>query len=364
MIIPFLPLNQINQNFAAELKYEFSKVLDSGWFILGEESTQFEAEFANYCGVKCCIGVANGLDALSLILRTMNIGPGDEVIAPANTFIASILAISSAGASPILVEPDVHTFNLDPELVEEKISRKTKAIMVVHLYGKLAPMNQIREISERYDIPIIEDAAQAHGALCSIGRAGSLGKAAGFSFYPGKNLGALGDAGCVTTNDPVFAEKLRAIRNYGSIERYKHLYMGTNSRLDELQAAFLRIKLRRLDEDNRKRRDIAKFYLENINNRFIQLPQTENDLSNVWHLFVIRCKDRMGLKQFLAERGIQTLIHYPTPPHLQAAYQQMNQMKLPITEQIHREVLSIPLYPGLTYESISTIVTHLNEWKP
>ncbi|MEH6908131.1 DegT/DnrJ/EryC1/StrS family aminotransferase, partial [Neobacillus drentensis] len=308
-MIPFLDLKAINQQYQEEIKVAMERVLNSGWYILGNEVKAFEEEFATYCGVKHCIGVANGLDALTLIIRAYGIGNGDEVIVPSNTYIASILAISANGATPILVEPNLLSYNIDPSLIEEKITPKTKAIMAVHLYGQAANMKEINKIAEKYNIKVIEDAAQAHGSIYDGKRTGNLGDAAGFSFYPGKNLGALGDAGAITTNDDELANKISALRNYGSKVKYENIYQGVNSRLDEIQAAILRVKLKNLDHDNEKRRKIAEYYNTHIKNKNIVLPDIENEnrLSHTWHLYVIRTKDRAILKEHFKENNIETL---------------------------------------------------------
>lgn len=361
-MIPFLDLKSINNKYQNEIDEAMLRVSKSGWYIMGEEVKKFEEEFANYCGVKHCIGVANGLDALTLILRAQDIGPGDEVIVPSNTYIASILAISENGAIPVLVEPDILTYNLDPKLIEEKITEKTKAILVVHLYGLTAEMDEINRIASKYNLKVIEDAAQAHGNVYKDKLTGNLGHAAGFSFYPGKNLGALGDGGAITTNDDKLANKLFALRNYGSHEKYKNIYRGMNSRLDELQAAVLRVKLKYLDVDNQSRRNIANFYMENISNDKITLPSLENNksLAHTWHLFVIRTKERDKLQEYLIDNKIQSLIHYPIPPHKQLAYKEWNKFSLPISEKIHSEILSLPISPVLTQEQQLQVVKVIN----
>jgi dTDP-4-amino-4,6-dideoxygalactose transaminase len=361
-VIPFLDLKKINLQYKKEIEAAMARVLESGWYILGKEVEKFEEEFAAYCGTKYAIGVANGLDALTLILKAYGIGEGDEVIVPANTYIASILAISANGATPILVEPDINNFNLDSNKIEEKITPKTKAIMVVHLYGQAADMDPINQIAKKYNLKVIEDAAQAHGAKYKGKRVGNLGDAAGFSFYPGKNLGALGDGGAITTNDDKLADKLRALRNYGSHKKYENIYKGINSRLDELQAAILRVKLRYLDVENNKRREIANYYLDNIKNERIILPFVGKDDSHVWHLFVVRTMKRGELQKYLLSRGIQTMIHYPIPPHKQIAYREWTNKSYPITEKIHNEVLSLPIYPTLTKLDIDKIVNAINEY--
>lgn len=513
-MIKFLDLYKINERFRDEIDLRIKEVLDSGWYVLGEQNKRFTENFANFCGVKHCIGCANGLEALSLIIKAYGFGAGDEIMVPANTYIASILAISENGCTPVLVEPDINTYNINPDLVEEKITPRTKAIMVVHLYGQAVQMQKIQDLADKYNLKIIEDAAQAHGAiytpLCHSGispargannvcyapyikefarnlrknmtsqevklwqyirnkqlgvkfrrqvaidnkyiadfaclekrliveidggqhnqsfsdvqrtyylnnnnfriirfwnneidnnidgcieflksvlsnlsaenfaplrggndtegvkggdgfkRTGSLGDAAGFSFYPGKNLGCIGDGGCVTTNNDELAEKIKAIANYGSDRKYHHIYKGVNSRLDEIQAAILDVKLKYLDSDNQRRRKIAKYYRENINNPLIILPQTYDEMSHVWHIFAIRTNKRDRLQQYLKENGIETNIHYPTPPHKQIAYKEWNSVNLPVTEKIHNEILSIPMSPVLTDSEVEKVVEVLNDWK-
>ncbi|MEH7130272.1 DegT/DnrJ/EryC1/StrS family aminotransferase [Neobacillus drentensis] len=363
-MIPFLDLKAINEQYQAEIKESLERVLSSGWYVLGKEVSGFEEEFASYCGVKHCIGVANGLDALSLIIRAYGIGKGDEVIVPSNTYIASILAISSNGATPVLVEPNINTYNVDPKLIEGKITNRTKAILAVHLYGQVADLVEINKLANKYNLKVIEDAAQAHGAILINKRTGNLGDAAGFSFYPGKNLGALGDGGAITTNDDELAINLRALRNYGSHIKYENLYKGVNSRLDEIQAAILRVKLKFLDRDNEKRRKIAEFYCENINNPKITLPVVSNGdrNSHSWHLFVVRTKERSRLESYLAANKIQTLVHYPIPPHKQHAYSEWKDESFPISEQIHSAVLSLPISPILSQEQIEQVVEVMNHF--
>lgn len=361
--VPFLDLKEINSQYQPEIDMAIKKVNESGWYILGKEVDEFETKFAEYCGVKHCIGVGNGLEALILILKAWEFEKGDEVIVPANTYIASILAVSRVGATPVFVEPGINTYNIDPEKIEEKIIKKTKAIMAVHLYGQAADMEKINLIAQKYNLKVIEDSAQAHGAICNGKRTGSLGDASGFSFYPGKNLGALGDAGAVTTNDDELAEKIRILRNYGSKIKYVNLFKGDNSRLDELQAAILRIKLKYLDADNAKRREISKYYRENIKNDRVILPQTIDELSHVWHLFVIRTENRDKLSDYLKENGINTMIHYPIPPHKQQAYSEFNHLHLPVTEKIHNEVLSLPISPVLKKEDVEKVVNAINNYK-
>jgi len=358
--VPFLDLQKINAQYSDEIEAAIRRVLHSGWYILGNEVKSFEEEYASYCGTKHCIGVANGLDALTLIIRAYGFGPGDEIIVPANTYIASILAISQNGVNPVLVEPNISTYNIKPEAIEEKITDKTKAIMVVHLYGQCVDMKPIYDIAKQYNLKIIEDAAQAHGALYQGKRVGSLGNAAGFSFYPGKNLGALGDGGAVTTDDDTLATRIRALRNYGSHVKYENLYKGINSRLDELQAAILRVKLKYLDSDNDKRRETSSIYRQQIKSDRIILPTVDDENMHVWHLFVIRTKDRQGLQNYLLKKGIHTMIHYPIPPHKQMAYKELNHLDYSITEKIHQEVLSLPMSPVLEAEDIQQVIESLN----
>ena len=362
-MISFLSLKDVNNRFRAEIDARIKTILDKGWYLQGEENERFARNFAAYCGAKGAVGVANGLDALNLIIRAYGFGPGDEIIVPANTFIATILAISENGCTPVLVEPDIETYCIDPEKIEAAITPKTKAVMVVHLYGQAVPMEKIWALQAKYGFKIIEDAAQAHGAIYQGRRTGNLGDAAGFSFYPGKNLGAMGDAGGVTTNDLDILEKVKAIGNYGSDRKYHHIYKGVNSRLDELQAAVLDVKLAHLDADNARRREIAKFYRENITNPRIVLPKVYDEMAHVWHLFVIRCDDRDGLARHLKERGIETNIHYPTPPHLQGAYAEWADKSYPITEKIHREVLSLPIGPTLTDDAAARVAAAVNAWR-
>ncbi len=363
-MIDFLSLKDLNQTMSLELKEASNRVIDSGWYISGKELGDFEQKFAEYCGVKHCLGVANGLDALSLTLRSWKelgkLRERDEVIVPANTYIASILAITENNLKPILVEPDEDSFNLNPELIKSHITSRTKAILPVHLYGKLADMTSIMNIANENNLLVLEDSAQAHGASLNGRRAGSWGHASGFSFYPGKNLGALGDAGAITTNDDSLAEVIRYLRNYGSKEKYKNGYVGVNSRLDEMQAAFLIVKLRFLDSQTKYRQKIAQRYLTEIKNPLVGLPINKQQEQHVWHLFVIRSKHRDTLQSYLTNLGIQTLIHYPIPPHKQNAYRELNHLNLPLTEKIHREVLSLPLGPTIKHDEVSTIVEAIN----
>jgi dTDP-4-amino-4,6-dideoxygalactose transaminase len=367
-MIKFLDLLKINQQYEKEIQSAIKEVFDSGWYIIGEKTKQFEKNFASYCGAKHAIGVANGLDALILILEaykvTGELKDGDEVIVPANTYIASILAITRNRLKAVLVEPDVKTFNINPDEIKKVITAKTKAIMAVHLYGQTADMKAILEIATQHQLKVIEDAAQAHGAMHLNKRTGNLSDAAGFSFYPGKNLGALGDGGAITTNDDRLAEVIRALANYGSHKKYYNIYQGTNSRLDELQAAILDVKLKYLDEDNAKRSKIADYYLRNIRNSSIKLPYVAEYGSHVWHLFVVRVRSRDRLQQYLTQHGVQTIIHYPVPPHKQEAYKDWNHYELPVTELIHQEVLSLPISPVQTMEEAKRVVEVINEYKP
>ncbi|MFN7112726.1 MAG: DegT/DnrJ/EryC1/StrS family aminotransferase [Alphaproteobacteria bacterium] len=364
-MIPFLNLKAINARYRDELINAATDVLDSGWYIRGSQVDAFEQEFAEYCGAKYCIGVANGLDALILILRAYKemglLAEGDEVIVPANTYIASILAITENRLVPVLTEPDLLTYNLCPSEVEKKITPKTKAVLAVHLYGQLADMEAIKEIVLQHNLLLIEDAAQAHGASISGVKSGNLADAAGFSFYPGKNLGALGDAGAVTTNNPELAQVVRALANYGSHKKYENLYQGLNSRLDEIQAALLRVKLKYLDEESAERRRIARSYLSGISNPSFVLPKASNEESHVWHLFVVRHLQRTACMEFLHRNGVQTLIHYPIAPHKQIAFGTWKNISLPITETIHNQVLSLPLWPGMSEEEIEGVISAVNK---
>ncbi|HUW04634.1 MAG TPA: DegT/DnrJ/EryC1/StrS family aminotransferase [Williamwhitmania sp.] len=400
-MVAFLDLKAISNSFEPELTKAVQRVVSSGWYLLGEEVHAFEKEYAEYIGTKHCIGVANGLDALRLILKAyIELGvmaEGDEIIVPANTYIASILAITDNRLKPVLVEPDINSYNIDPSLIEARITERTKGIMIVHLYGQCAMHPEIERLVERYNLRLIEDNAQAAGTSYTVKhgapllRTGSLGDAAGHSFYPGKNLGALGDGGAVTTNNDELAETIRALANYGSKKKYENIYQGLNSRLDEIQAAVLRVKLPRLDADNQRRREIAQYYCDNITNPEIVLPQLfqepkpssgvpsigragrrsqirnqkseiRNNLTHIWHLFVIRNTQRDKLQSYLSASGIQTLIHYPIPPHKQLAYSQWNGLTFPITEQIHREVLSLPMSPVMTKEEIQCVVNQINRF--
>lgn len=365
MKVPFATFLPMHNEIRKSLDEAYNKVIDKSYFIQGEECKKFEEEFAKYCGVKYCIGVGTGLDALMLVLKAMDIGVGDEVIVPSNTYIATALAVTYVGAKPIFVEPEIETFNIDVNRIEEKITKKTKAIIPVHLQGRTADMDAINVIAKKYNLKVIEDAAQAHGAKYKGRKAGSLGNAAGFSFYPGKNLGALGDGGCVTTNDKKLADKIRALGNYGSDYKYHHIYKGVNSRLDEIQAAFLRVKLQYLDKWNEDRRKTAKKYLEGITNPLIKLPfPTSEDYEHIYHVFVIRCDRRDELEEYLNKNGISTVKHYPIPMHEQECYKDLGikHGELPIAEEISRTVLSIPMYYGMTDEEVDYIVYKINKF--
>ena len=365
-MINFLDIQKITQKNADEFKQVINRVIESGWYLLGNEVKEFEKNFSAYCGVMHTIGVANGLDALRLILRSyiemgvMNFG--DEVIVPANTYIASIFAITENGLTPVLVEPDLNTYNIDATKIEEAITSRTKAIMIVHLYGLCAYNDHLQKICEKYNLKLIEDNAQAQGALYNGKRTGALGNAAGTSFYPGKNLGAFGDAGAVTTNDPVLADVVRKLANYGSSAKYVHEYTGINSRMDEIQAAVLDVKLKYLDEDTARRRVIAMMYRTQIVNPKLILPSVDNEESHVWHLFTIRIECREEFQKYLSDNGIQTLIHYPTPPHKQNAYKEWNGLGLPITDKIHNEILSLPLSPVMTDDEVNEVISIINNY--
>jgi len=374
-MIKFLDLKKINEPYETAFQEKLNAVLASGWYILGNEVAAFETNFANYCGTKHCVGVGNGFDALVLIFKGYiqlgKLQKGDEVIVPANTYIASILAILEADLVPVLVEPKLETYNINPDLIFEKITSKTRAILAVHLYGQLAEMDKINEIATQKNLLVIEDAAQAHGAISDFKKAGNISNAAAFSFYPGKNLGALGDAGAVTTNDSALAKTIQSLRNYGSETKYYNDYIGINSRLDELQAAFLNVKLPNLDEENNKRRSIAERYLSEIKNDKIILPTVSlrvpitigtKQSNHVFHLFVIRTKNRDELQQYLLKNGIETVIHYPIPPHKQKALSAWDNLSFPITEKIHNEVLSLPMNPVITMEEADFIIAILNRY--
>ena len=364
MKVPFLDLKAVNTRFHAEYMDSLEKILDSGWYILGSETKDFEREFALYCESTHCIGVGNGLDALALIISAFGFKEGDEIIVPANTFIASFLAISQSGCTPVPVDACIHTMNMDVSKIESAITSRTKAIMPVHLYGQPCDMAPILEIAEKYHLKVIEDAAQAHGATYKGKKVGSLGDAAAFSFYPGKNLGALGDGGAVVTNSEELAEKVRLLRNYGSRERYVHELQGVNSRLHEVQASFLRVKLRRLDQDNQVRRDITSFYLSEIKHDALILPSEIKNAQSVWHLFVVRTSYRNELKEYLRSQNIETLIHYPIPAHKQAAYRSSLANHIyPVAEQLSESILSLPISPVMKENSVHAVVHAINSWE-
>ncbi|MEY8481169.1 DegT/DnrJ/EryC1/StrS family aminotransferase [Lachnospiraceae bacterium 48-21] len=365
MDIPFSSFQPMHEEIKEELEAAFQRVIKSSWFIQGIENEKFESKFAQYCRCKYCIGVASGLDAIMLILRAYGIGEGDEVIVPSNTFIATALAVSYTGAKPVFVEPDIKDYNINILAIEEKITKSTKAIIAVHLQGRPADMDSIGIIAKKYGLALIEDAAQAHGARYKGRITGGLSDAAAFSFYPGKNLGALGDAGCVVTNDSELAKKIRVLGNYGSDYKYHHIYKGVNSRLDEMQAAFLNVKLQRLDHWNQERRRIAAMYFEGIVNPGIILPPESSEAyEHVYHVFVIRCDKRDKLEEYLENAGIKTVKHYPTPMHLQAAYSDMGLHKgdLPIAEEICNTVLSIPMYYGMDHQQITYVIEKINQF--
>lgn len=380
-MIKFLDLHKTNLPYQTAFQNKMQHFLDKGWFILGDEVKAFESDFAQYCGTKYCIGVGNGLDAMVLIFKAYielgKLQKGDEVIVPANTYIASILAILQADLVPVLVEPKLETYNLNPDLIAERITSKTKTILAVHLYGQLAEMDKINSIAKQHNLLVVEDAAQAHGAVANSvtvtlsaverqhltsNKAGNLSDAAAFSFYPGKNLGSLGDSGAITTNDADLAKVIFALRNYGSEQKYYNEFIGINSRLDELQAAFLNVKLPHLDTENQKRKAIVKRYVAEIKNDKIILPYWDESNNHVFHLFVIRTENREDLQDYLKQKNIETLIHYPIPPHQQKALAQWNSLSFPITEKIHREVLSLPLSPVMTEEEVTCVVQILNQY--
>ena len=365
-MIKFLDLKPVNRKYESDIRDAFNRVLESGWYLLGKEIEVFEAEFAKYCGVDHAVGVASGLDALALIIKAYDFGSGDEIIVPANTYIASVLAVTSCGVEPVFVEPDMRTHLIDVRKIKEKITARTKAIMPVHLYGQVCDMESICSLADKYDLKVIDDAAQGHGAasLKNFEPKGFQGRAAGYSFYPSKNLGAMADAGAIVTNDTDLAEKIKALRNYGSHKRYYNKYVGTNSRMDELQAAILNIKLKGLDGDNAQRRKVANHYLAAINNKNMILPEVSaNPLDHVWHLFVVRTKKRDELRSYLEENGIQTQIHYPVPPHKQECYPEYNSLSLPIAEQLANEVLSLPMSPVMKHAEVAKVIEVINAWK-
>jgi dTDP-4-amino-4,6-dideoxygalactose transaminase len=363
-MIPFLDLKRVNEPHEPAIRAAIDRVTASGWYILGREVDAFEQQFAAYCQTRHCIGVANGLEALTLVLKAWDFPVGSEVLVASNAYIASVLSITNAGLVPVLVEPDPHTYLLDPARLEAAVTTRTKAILPVHLYGRCCAMDPITALADRYDLKVLEDAAQAHGATYGGKRAGNLGHAAGWSFYPSKNLGALGDAGAITTNDDQLADRLRALRNYGSVRKYVNEYVGYNSRLDELQAAILLAKLPLLGGENERRRQLARQYLTALRHPDVVLPPADSIDQDVWHLFVIRHPRRDDLRAYLAERGIGTDIHYPIPPHRQRAYASHAPLSLPIAEELHREVVSLPLNPVLTDAEIRYIVETINAMNP
>lgn len=364
MEISFLDFRPMHDEIEEKIMSAFKKVYEKNWFIMGEEVQSFQNEFSKFCDVNYTVGCGTGLDALYLILKANNIGTGDEVIIPSNTFIATALAVSYTGATPIFVEPNINTYTIDVNLIEEKITSKTKAIIAVHLYGHPSDMDGICEIAKKHNLLVMEDAAQAHGATYKGRKVGSLGDASGFSFYPGKNMGALGDGGCVTTNNEEIYAKIKALSNYGSHKKYHHSYKGTNSRLDEMQAAFLRIKLQHIEKWNEQRAEIAHKYITGINNSKITLPVIEENIKDAWHLFVVRTEKREEFQQYLKNNGIDTVIHYPIPIHLQECYKELGfkEGAYPIAEKIAREVLSLPVWPGMTEEQIDYVISTVNKW--
>lgn len=367
-MIKFLDLQAVNAQYREALIKACTDVIDSGWYIMGEQLAQFETEFSAYCGTSHCIGVANGLDALTLTLRAWKLlgrlSEGDEILVPANTYIASILAITESGLVPVLVEPQAHSYNLGIENLRQAVTHKTRAVLPVHLYGRLVDMRSVMEFAREFNLLVLEDSAQSHGAILDGRRSGAWGDASGFSFYPGKNLGALGDAGAVTTSDESLAQALRALRNYGSEVKYKNIYQGVNSRLDEMQAAVLRVKLRFLDTETAYRQAVAQRYLEGICNPEIYLPEPGETGQHVWHLFVVRTAYRAALQEHLASNGVQTLIHYPIPPHRQQAYPQFSHLSFEFTEQLHEEVISLPMGPTISEDEIERVINACNEFRP
>ena len=362
-MIKFLDLEKINNRFRDEIDSRIKTVLDKGWYLQGTENEIFSSNFAKFCGTKYCVGVANGLDALTLIIKAHGFGAGDEIIVPSNTYIATILSISANGCTPVLVEPSLDTYNIDVDKIEEKITSKTKAIMVVHLYGQAVQMKKVWELAKKYNLKVFEDCAQAHGAIYEGKRVGNLSDAAAFSFYPGKNLGCLGDGGAVVTDNEEIYKKVKALANYGSDYKYHFIYKGVNSRLDEIHAAVLDVKLKHLDSDNSRRREIAKYYCENIRNEAIILPKSYFELSHVYHVFAVRTANRDKLADYLKSKDIQTLIHYPIPPHKQEAYKEWNTLSYPISEAIHSTILSVPISPVLSDDEVDYVVKSLNEYQ-
>lgn len=364
MIIPFVSFLPMEKELNNEIRNAFDRVFNSSWYIEGKEDEAFEKAFAEYCGAEYCVGCGNGLDALMLSLKSLGVGAGDEVIVPSNTYIATALAVTYVGATPVFVEPDINTFLIDPSLIEAKINEKTKAIMPVHLYGQACDMDAIMAIAKKHGLYVVEDCAQAHGAMYKGKRVGSFGDAAGFSFYPGKNLGALGDAGAVVTNNKELADKIRALGNYGSDYKYHHIYKGNNSRLDEMQAAFLSAKLPHLDKMNEERRRIADMYTSGINNPKVVTPIVKDDCVPVWHIYGIRCKERDALEKNLNDKGIGTNKHYPIPMHMQDCYKDLGIKpgELPIAEEISATELSLPMYYGITDEQVQFVIDAINEF--
>lgn len=364
MKIPFVSFLPMEKELNNDLRSAFDRVFTRSWYIEGVEDETFEKAFAEYCGIKCCIGVGNGLDALMLALKALNIGEGDEVIVPSNTYIATALAVTYVGAVPVLVEPDIRTFNINPDLIEAAITDRTKAIIPVHLYGQACDMDSIMDIAKKHGLKVVEDCAQAHGATYKGQKVGTFGDAAGFSFYPGKNLGALGDAGAVVTNDRELSEKIHALGNYGSDYKYHHIYKGNNSRLDEIQAAFLAVKLPHLERMNAERRRIAQMYTEGINSPKVIAPYVNLNCVPVWHIYGIRCNDRDALEKYLNDKGISTNKHYPIPIHMQDCYKDLKIAKgmLPVAEEISATELSIPMYYGMTDEEVQYVIDAINEF--
>lgn len=366
-MVKFLDLQGINAQYREALVKACTEVIDSGWYIMGEQLKQFEAEFAAYCGVEHCIGVANGLDALTLTLRAWKLmgrlKDGDEVLVPANTYIATILAVTENKLVPVFVEPHEQSFNLDRAGLQAAVTGKTRAILPVHLYGRLVDMPSVMDFAKDHGLLVLEDSAQSHGAMLEGRKSGAWGDASGFSFYPGKNLGALGDAGAVTTSDLELADTLRSLRNYGSQVKYKNMYQGVNSRLDEIQAAMLRVKLQFLNAETRSRQVIAESYLQGIQHSAIELPDAGKPGQHAWHLFVVRCQQRSALQQHLSDKGVQTLVHYPIAPHKQQAYSQFNDLSLPLTERMHEEVLSLPMDPTMSEVSVQQVIDACNSFK-
>lgn len=361
-MIKFLDLQKINNRFSKEINNKIAEIQKAGLYLNAHNVQVFEKNFAQYCGTKYCVSCASGLSALELIIKAYGFKNNDEIIVPANTYIATIMAILHNNCTPVFIEPNPITMNIDIDKIEEKITSKTKAILVVHLYGQAVQMDKINEIASKYNLKIIEDSAQAHGAEYNEVKTGNLGNAAGFSFYPSKNLGSMGNGGCITTNDETLAKRIRALANYGAEIRNNHIYDGTNSRLDEIQAAILDVKLKYLDKDNNKRRQIATRYRNEIKNELITLPQTYDENAHVWHIFAVRTQNREHLQKYLANNGIETLINYPIPPHKQESLIKFNSLQLPITEEIHRTILSLPISPVLTDNKIDYIINTINNY--